>query len=140
MFMNEDSDVTMTSAFENALGVLKGFSDRSQQVSRYHDILENLREDINKRRSQILTRKRELSTRPVRKMFHLGMPDEDGAINQVADTLPEEPSAHRHLAESVESRLLSNIPVTGWDDPAAVLGFDGFDFGSWEGCHAFLQA
>lgn len=139
MFVKEDSDVTMTSAFDYAIGVLKRFSGRSHQASHYHDILEKLRGDIDRRRSQLLARRRELSTRPVRKMFHLDIPDGDGAISQPEHMLLEEPAVEGHITESVGTEVPPDYPMTSWDDPAAVLDFDGFDFFSWGGYESFLQ-
>lgn len=137
--MKEDSDVTMKSAFDYAIGVMRRFSDRSPQASHYHDILEKLKGDIDKRRSQLLARRRELSTRPVRKMFHLDVPDDEGVISQPAETVLEEQPVQGNLTESVESGQLSNYLMTSWEDPAAVLDFDGFDFFSWGGYESFLQ-
>lgn len=131
--------MTMTSAFDYAISVLKRFSDRSPQASHYHDILEKLRGDIGKRRGQLLARRRELSTRPVRKMFHLDMPDEDAVISQPAEAVSEEQSVRGDLTESVESGLLCSYPMASWDDATAILDFDGFDFFSWGGYESFLQ-
>lgn len=137
--MKEDSDVTMKSAFDYAIGVMRRFSDRSPQASHYHDILEKLKGDINKRRSQMLARRREQSTRPVRKMFHLDVPDDEGAISQPAEPVSEEQLVQGNHTDSVDSGLLSNYLMTSWDDPTAVLDFDGFDFFSWGGYESFLQ-
>lgn len=83
MFLTEDLDVDIPTAFEKATVVLKSFT-RSEQAHRYHGILQNLKQDINKHRGQISSCKRELSTRPVRKIVQIDTysSGEDGCSDQ----------------------------------------------------------
>jgi hypothetical protein len=139
IFMAEESDVTVANAFDNAIVILKSFAVRSQQADHYHRILENFKEDINKRRTQILCRKRKLSTRPVHKMFHLdrnvgggGDRDEDAADNQQVELSIREQSSDGNPEGTVQTELVSWVSMLGWDDLTEFPDWTNFACGPWE--------